>query len=115
MKEKDPKYIKSHRTYKKRIATSCRICGQQLLIPEEIRKEIISPYISVKDSEARISVRIKDSTENLRRNDLIKKIKNELILLKLFTDLKIAKAKIIISGSKYSCIKGHNNKDMSRK
>ena len=48
-------------------------------IPEEIRKEIISPYISVKDSEARISVRIKDSTENLRRNDLIKKIKNELI------------------------------------
>jgi len=40
MKEKDPKYIKSHRTYKKRIATSCRICGQQLLIPEEIRKEM---------------------------------------------------------------------------
>ena len=48
-------------------------------IPEEIKKEIISPYISVKDSEARISVRIKDSTENLRRNDLINKIKDELI------------------------------------
>ena len=48
-------------------------------IPEEIRKEIISPYISVKDSEARISVRIKDSTKDLRRNDLINKIKNELI------------------------------------
>jgi len=48
-------------------------------IPQEIRKEIISPYISVKDSEARISVRIKDSTKNLRRNDLINKIKNELI------------------------------------
>tara|TARA_R110002012_G_scaffold78739_1_gene200558 strand:+ start:261 stop:428 length:168 start_codon:yes stop_codon:yes gene_type:complete len=40
MKEKDPKYTKSHRTYKKRIATSCRICGQQLLIPEEIKKEM---------------------------------------------------------------------------
>ncbi len=48
-------------------------------IPEEIKKEIISPYISVKDSEARISVRVKDSTKNLRRNDLINKIKDELI------------------------------------
>ena len=47
-------------------------------IPEEIKKEIISPYISVKDSEARISVRIKDSTKNLRRNDLIQKIRDEL-------------------------------------
>jgi predicted RND superfamily exporter protein len=48
-------------------------------IPEEIKKEIISPYISVKDSEARISVRIKDSTKDLRRNDLIKKIKDDLV------------------------------------
>jgi predicted RND superfamily exporter protein len=47
-------------------------------IPEEIKKEIISPYISVKDNEARISVRIKDSLENLRRNDLINKINSEL-------------------------------------
>jgi len=48
-------------------------------IPEEIKGEIISPYISVKNSEARISVRIKDSTKDLRRNDLINKIKEELI------------------------------------
>jgi len=48
-------------------------------IPKEIREEIISPYVSVKNSEARISVRIKDSTKDLRRNDLINKIKNELI------------------------------------
>ena len=47
-------------------------------IPEEIRKEIISPYVSVKNNEARISVRIKDSTKDLRRNDLINKIKEEL-------------------------------------
>jgi len=40
MKEKDPKYTSSHRAYKKRIATSCRICGQQLLLPEEIKKEM---------------------------------------------------------------------------
>ena len=48
-------------------------------IPKEIRKEIISPYISVKDNEARISVRIKDSIKDLRRNDLINKIKNDLV------------------------------------
>ena len=43
-------------------------------IPEEIKKEIISTYISVDNDEARITVRIKDSKENLRRNDLIKKL-----------------------------------------
>ena len=47
-------------------------------IPEEIKKEIISPYISVEEDEARISVRIKDSSENLRRNDLINQINEDL-------------------------------------
>ena len=47
-------------------------------IPEEIKKEIISPYISVEKDEARISVRIKDSLKNLRRNDLINKINKDL-------------------------------------
>ena len=47
-------------------------------IPEAIKKEIISPYISVEKDEARINVRIKDSLKNLRRNDLINKIDKEL-------------------------------------
>ena len=47
-------------------------------IPQEIKNEIISPYISVEKDEARISIRIKDSLENLRRNDLINKINIEL-------------------------------------
>ena len=47
-------------------------------IPDEIKKEIVTPYISVDEDEARISVRIKDSLENLRRNDLINKINEEL-------------------------------------
>tara|TARA_B110001450_G_C17636034_1_gene487215 strand:- start:369 stop:1862 length:1494 start_codon:yes stop_codon:yes gene_type:complete len=47
-------------------------------IPEEIRRDIITPYISVENDEARISVRIRDSLKDLRRNDLIKKINNEL-------------------------------------
>ena len=47
-------------------------------IPETIKEEIISPYISVEKDEARISVRIKDSLKDLRRNDLINKINSEL-------------------------------------
>ena len=47
-------------------------------IPESIKKEIIDPYISIKDNEARISLRIKDSQDGLRRNDLIKKINYDL-------------------------------------
>ena len=47
-------------------------------IPEEIKKEIVSPYISVDEDEARVTVRIKDSLKDLRRNDLIKKIDSEL-------------------------------------
>jgi uncharacterized protein len=47
-------------------------------IPNEIKKEIVAPYISVEKDEARISVRIKDSLEDLKRNDLINKINNEL-------------------------------------
>ncbi len=49
-------------------------------IPQEIKEEIVSPYISVDEDEARITVRIKDSLENLRRNDLIKRINNDLNL-----------------------------------
>ena len=47
-------------------------------IPEKIKTEIIDPYISIKENEARISLRIIDSQENLRRNDLIKKINNDI-------------------------------------
>ena len=47
-------------------------------IPDNIKKEIVDPYISIKDSEARISLRIKDSLDNLRRNDLLIQINNDL-------------------------------------
>ena len=47
-------------------------------IPENIKTEIIDPYLSIKDNEARISLRIIDSQENLRRNDLINKINFDL-------------------------------------
>jgi len=47
-------------------------------IPESIKKDIIDPYISIKDNEARVSLRIIDSQDGLRRNDLIKQINYDL-------------------------------------
>ena len=47
-------------------------------IPDEIKKEVVSPYISVENDEARISVRIRDSLVDLRRDELIKKINREI-------------------------------------
>ena len=47
-------------------------------IPDSIKKDIIDPYISIKNDEARISLRILDSKEDLRRNELIKKINYDL-------------------------------------
>jgi len=45
---------------------------------DSIKKEIIDPYISIKDNEARISLRIIDSQKDLKRNELIKKINYEI-------------------------------------
>ena len=47
-------------------------------IPDSIKTEIIDPYISIKNNEARINLRIVDSQKNLRRNDLINKINFDL-------------------------------------
>jgi len=47
-------------------------------IPDSIKREIIDPYISIENNEARINLRIIDSREDLRRNELIKKINYDL-------------------------------------
>ena len=62
-------------------------------IPESIKSQIISPYISVENDEARISVRIKDSLEDLRRDKLIRKIQNDLE-----SELKLSKDEFKLVG-----------------
>ena len=47
-------------------------------IPNSIKKQVIDPYISIEHNEARVNLRVMDSNENLRRNDLIKKINYDL-------------------------------------
>ena len=47
-------------------------------LPKNIKEQIIKPYISIKDNEARISMRIVDSKKDLRRKELIERINNDL-------------------------------------
>ena len=62
-------------------------------IPETIKKDIIDPYISIKDNEARISLRIIDSQDGLRRNDLINQINYDLE-----NELKLSKEEFKLAG-----------------
>jgi len=76
-------------------------------IPETIKKQVIDPYISIENNEARISLRIKDSQDGLRRNELIKKINNDLInKLKLDKDeFKLAGVLILFNNLLQSLFK----------
>lgn len=48
-------------------------------IPTQYRELLLKPYISVEHNEAHLSIRIKDSAPNLRRNDFLKKVKKGLV------------------------------------
>ncbi len=48
-------------------------------IPDEFKKIILTPYVSVENNEVRFAVRIIDSDKNLQRDSLLKKIKRELV------------------------------------
>ena len=47
-------------------------------VPIEVKNMAVNPYISIENNEARISARILDSKADLRRNDLINKIKYDM-------------------------------------
>ncbi len=62
-------------------------------IPDEMRTELIDPYISIEDNEARVSMRILDSLPDLRRKELLEQINTELQ-----TDVGLAKDQFQVSG-----------------
>ena len=47
-------------------------------LPEQFREIILSPYVSVENNQVRFSVRVRDSEPDLRRNELLQKIRREL-------------------------------------
>jgi predicted RND superfamily exporter protein len=48
-------------------------------LPERFKSLILWPYLSIKDNEARFSVRIVDSLKGLKRDALLKQIRHELV------------------------------------
>lgn len=48
-------------------------------VSEQFKSILVTPYVSVERNEARISTRIKDSMEDIRRDELIKRIRRELV------------------------------------
>ena len=47
-------------------------------MPEEIKKSLIDPYISIADNEARLNIRILDSLPDLRRKQFLEKLDEDL-------------------------------------
>lgn len=48
-------------------------------MPQELKSSMIDPYISIENNEARINARIVDSLENLRRNEFLKQLHNDIV------------------------------------
>ena len=46
-------------------------------LPEKLKKNVVDPYISIENDEARINLRILDSSKDLRRKELIERITND--------------------------------------
>ena len=62
-------------------------------LPPEIKEQLLDPYISIEDNEARINMRILDSLPDLRRKQLLEKIRADLR-----TELGLADDEFQISG-----------------
>jgi len=47
-------------------------------LPDKYKKIIVSPYLSIENNQAKFNLRIKDSMPDLRRNELINRLKIEI-------------------------------------
>ena len=65
-------------------------------MPEDLKSSMIDPYISIEDNEARINLRIIDSSENLRRNELLEQIHSDLINKLGFPEDRIAISGLLV-------------------
>ncbi len=48
-------------------------------LPEKFRNIVLTPYVSVENNETRLSIRVRDSEKSLRRNELLEKIRHDLV------------------------------------
>ncbi len=48
-------------------------------IPDKFKSMVLTPYVSVEHNQVRFSIRVRDSEKSLKRNKLLKKIREDLI------------------------------------
>jgi predicted RND superfamily exporter protein len=48
-------------------------------LPEKFRDMVLTPYVSVEHNQLRYAIRVKDSAKNLKRNLLLKRIRQDLV------------------------------------
>ena len=48
-------------------------------LPQQFRKIVLSPYVSIEANEVRFAMRIVDSNPNLKRDELLKRIKADIV------------------------------------
>jgi predicted RND superfamily exporter protein len=83
-----------------------KLDGQEMAIlyaklPAAIKKTIVEPYISIKNNEVRLIARVSDSTPDLRRKDLLEKVRWNLLKkngLKQLSDFKPMIKDVTVSG-----------------
>ena len=47
-------------------------------IPDKLKTMLVKPYVSIENNQARITIRVRDSDPSLKRNELLKKIREDL-------------------------------------
>ena len=65
-------------------------------IPTEIRKSLIDPYVSIDHNEARILARVLDSSPDLNRKELLKKIRNDLVYKLGFQEQEVTVSGLLV-------------------
>ena len=65
-------------------------------LPEEFRSIILDPYISIENNQTRFSLRIVDSNEELRRDELLKRIKSDLVTKVGITEQNVHLSNIMV-------------------
>ena len=63
-------------------------------LPDELKEQILSPYVSINENQARITMRIVDTHKDLRRNEFINKLNT--YLKENYSDLDISVSGILI-------------------
>ncbi|WP_339671527.1 MMPL family transporter [Dasania marina] len=65
----------------------------QQKLPEDVQNLLITPYLSEEIDQARISIRVKETSRSLQRDELMKEIKSHLV-----NELGFAEDKVRLSG-----------------